>query len=246
MYFHYLYKTTNSTSGKIYVGVHSTRNLDDGYMGSGKLLRRAITKHGIHRFTKTILMMCDTREAAYDIEGLIVDESFISRPDTYNIATGGYGGFFHINSDQYAKRSAVIKTRQTFEAMSQDERDRINAMKVNRGARNGMYGVRRIGHTKGRVVTDECKEKQRKSLAAAYEADPTYRERIGKYERTDEHKKRYAEVNSRVYLFSKDDQHVEVKNLAQYCRDNGINEACMRSVYAGRAKSHKGYKKYVR
>lgn len=52
--FSYLYEITNTVNGKIYVGVHKTQDLDDGYMGSGKIIRSAIAKHGFANFTKVI------------------------------------------------------------------------------------------------------------------------------------------------------------------------------------------------
>ena len=43
---HYNYITTNKINGKRYVGMHSTDNIDDKYLGSGQLLIKAINKYG--------------------------------------------------------------------------------------------------------------------------------------------------------------------------------------------------------
>jgi dissimilatory sulfite reductase (desulfoviridin) alpha/beta subunit len=90
--FYYLYQITNNLNGKIYVGVHKTKDMNDGYMGSGKIIRSAITKHGISNFSKVILETFENAEAMYAREKEVVNEEFLLREDTYNIRRGGTGG----------------------------------------------------------------------------------------------------------------------------------------------------------
>ena len=87
-----VYKTTNSINGKIYVGCHRTKNLDDGYLGSGTLLVYALEKYGRDAFEKEILYTFDTAEEMYEKEILIVNEDFIKSESNYNIRVGGWGG----------------------------------------------------------------------------------------------------------------------------------------------------------
>ena len=90
--YYYLYQITNKLNGKIYVGVHQTDNLDDDYMGSGTLLKRAQEKYGLENFEKTILQTFDNEEDMFSAEAEIVNEGFLLREDVYNLALGGCGG----------------------------------------------------------------------------------------------------------------------------------------------------------
>jgi hypothetical protein len=93
----YLYKITNLINNKIYIGVHRTDNINDGYMGSGKVIRSAIEKYGIENFRKDILEFFDTYENALAKEKEVVTDEFLLREDVYNLRRGGSGGFDYIN-----------------------------------------------------------------------------------------------------------------------------------------------------
>jgi|LakMenEpi03Aug12_release.lakeMendotaPanAssembly.Ray.scaffolds.fasta_scaffold495096_1 group I intron endonuclease len=88
-----IYKITNKINGKHYIGMHKTSNLDDGYMGSGKFIRRAILKHGLENFTKEILHVFDNEQDMKNKEKELV----ILGEMSYNLCDGGKGGFGYIN-----------------------------------------------------------------------------------------------------------------------------------------------------
>jgi hypothetical protein len=96
--YHLVYKTTCLINNKIYIGCHSTINLNDNYLGSGTLLKKAIKKYGKENFIREFILVCESRNEAYRKEKEIVNEDFISREDNYNMKIGGEGGFGFVNS----------------------------------------------------------------------------------------------------------------------------------------------------
>lgn len=91
--YHYIYKTTCKITGRYYIGMHSTDNLEDGYIGSGKRLWYSINKYGKENHTKEILEFLPTREELKVKEHNLVNEDMLKDPMCMNLQLGGFGGF---------------------------------------------------------------------------------------------------------------------------------------------------------
>jgi hypothetical protein len=90
--YYYVYETVCLENGKIYVGAHKTKNLNDNYIGSGKILSHAIKKYGRDKFIRKILKFFDTEKEMFEYETVLVNEEFLNRDDVYNLSLGGLGG----------------------------------------------------------------------------------------------------------------------------------------------------------
>lgn len=91
--YNYFYKITNLINNHFYYGIHSTNNLEDGYMGSGSRLQIAYKKYGIENFSKEIIKFFDTRKEALEYEAKVVNENLIKDDCCYNLVIGGSGDY---------------------------------------------------------------------------------------------------------------------------------------------------------
>lgn len=73
--------------------MHSTDNLEDGYIGSGKRLWHSINKYGKDNHIKEILEFLPDRESLKAREKEIVNEEMLNEELCMNLAIGGSGGF---------------------------------------------------------------------------------------------------------------------------------------------------------
>ena len=72
--------------------MHSTSNLEDGYMGSGNRIGRSILKHGKENHVKEILEFLPNRVELAAREKEIVNKELLSHKECLNLKEGGEGG----------------------------------------------------------------------------------------------------------------------------------------------------------
>ena len=108
-----IYRITNMINGHTYIGQHKYSNLDDKYMGSGKILRKAIKKYGINNFSKEILIShIPSREYADKAEINMIAKERSHDKAEYNIVDGGEGFRGHHTKEAKAKIGEASKGNQ--------------------------------------------------------------------------------------------------------------------------------------
>jgi hypothetical protein len=123
---YYLYQIQNLINGKIYVGVHETYNIEDGYMGSGVKLKQAQKEEGIKNFQKTILKFFDNSEDMFAEEAEVVNSPFLLREDVYNVCSGGHGAGFSKEAQLYSnERKAYLREHDVAWATLEAEKLRL-------------------------------------------------------------------------------------------------------------------------
>lgn len=130
-----VYKITNTQNGHYYIGKHTTNNINDGYMGSGKLITQAIEKYGNENFKKEILFDFKTEQEAYEKEKELIplEKTHTFDENCYNLIEGGNSG-----------------------SMTEETKEKIRqSNKKYCGEKHSQYGTHR---------TQETKEKISKSL----------------------------------------------------------------------------------
>lgn len=157
-----IYETVNMINNKKYIGMHSTNNLDDSYIGSGSLLRKAINKYGPHNFKKTILYVFDNFEDMASKEAELVTEDVIKNNNYYNLKTGGEGGVY---SDEVRLKMSEKATGRKMSIES------IQKGLDTRYENGNWYKSGEQHHFYQKGLSDESIAKMKSSLALRYSTD---------------------------------------------------------------------------
>ena len=156
--YHFIYRTTNLLNGKFYVGMHSTDDLEDGYVGSGKILGYSIRKYGLENHKCEILECFSSRDELKKREVEIVNEELLADPLCMNLKFGGTGGWDHISSEM--KSNAAKSSNRSISKILASSKRRATWNKEQHAC-----GKIRYDNFSGKTHSDETKRKM--SLVAS-------------------------------------------------------------------------------
>lgn len=149
--YHYIYRTTCKITNKYYIGLHSASEINDGYLGSGKILKRSVNKYGKDNHIFEILEFCEDRKTLHIKEAEIVNSILLTDPLCMNLATGGSG----------SKNDTHRKTGWKMPPMSDSHRQNMIIARNNRAPYSEETRKKMSESHKNLVRTDEHKENNR-------------------------------------------------------------------------------------
>jgi len=153
--YNYTYVTINLINVKKYIGDHTTDDLDDGYLGSGIALQRAIKKYDKTQFKKEILEFFDTKQEAFNAQEKWINEYNTLVPNGYNISLKG--GHQCKNSISEETKKKISKARKGKKQSEETIRKRVEK---NKGQKRSDEVKRKMGLIhKGLKHSDESKRK---------------------------------------------------------------------------------------
>lgn len=161
-----IYKITNLSNGKIYIGKDTLSN--ENYMGSGVLIRRAIKKYGIKCFQKEIIYETDNYEDLSNSEKYWIEfyKSY-NRNIGYNISKGGDGGDTMSNNPKLNEIKDKISKSLKNREFSQEHREKLSKNHDSTKRKKGksfeeIYGYERSEEIKQKLKRSRSKYKNEK------------------------------------------------------------------------------------
>lgn len=198
--FHFVYKTTCKPTGKYYVGMHSTDDMEDGYLGSGLRLQRSVKKYGREDHVREILEDCSKqgRKFLREREKEIITLELIADPLCMNLVTGGSYVFRkyprQLTHEHRKKISEAAKKRKGWHHTN-EAKQKIS--ESHKGKPSGMLGKKHSEKTKQKLsvimtgkkfgpISEERRQKLSESHKKSYEEQgrgesPLKGRKLGRY-----------------------------------------------------------------
>lgn len=225
-----VYKTTNLINGKQYVGSHYTKNIDDGYLGSGTILILAIKKHGKNNFKREVLEYCNDLIDARKLEEHYIQKHNTLLPNGYNISPCG-GILIKGRLSEETKNKLSISCKIFWENLNDEEKLKL-----------------KFSTERKQKISESLKDKpksdiHKKSLSKAWEKrkieHPVSEET--KKKRSDTSK---GKINIKIYKVIDPNgvEYITTNGLTKFCEEHNLTVKLMNKVSTGKRKHHKKWK----
>ena len=148
-----------------YRGKHYTDNLADGYLGSGTILKKAISKNGEDKFKVDILEFCSSIDAMNQAESKWVNQEWIDSVHSYNITLGGCGGHgLPVNKGYKPTAETVEKIRKSSTGRKHSEatKAKIRQYHIDNPPTAEQSAKMSAANT-GKIVSDDARNKMKES-----------------------------------------------------------------------------------
>lgn len=170
--YYFIYKTINLLNGRFYIGQHFTINLNDGYYGSGNIIKQSIKKHGKKFFKFEILEFC-TKVNINEREIFWIKELNATNPGIgYNLTDKPYYEYLRgenhpfygkIISEESKKKMSISQKKWKRKPMKEETKIKIS--KSNKGKKRSDLFKQKLGlRSLNKFVSDSTRLKISKAL----------------------------------------------------------------------------------
>lgn len=153
--------------------MHSAVNVNNYYLGSGVLLKRAIKKYGKENFIKEVLCVCETKEIAHENEKMFIEQHNTIQPNGYNIHPKGGLGLSDYHTEESLEKMSINRSgKPAWNKGIKHTDEAIQKMIKAKAKYKGKPGHKHTEEFKAsvakrnseRIITNEYREKRRQLM----------------------------------------------------------------------------------
>lgn len=237
-----IYKVTNNINGKIYIGKRISDS--SSYLGSGKLIKRAIKKYGAENFHKEIIDSAETIEELNEKEIFWINEYKSNNLKIgYNISSGGDGG-------------DTISNNPDIDLIIEKQKRTKKEMGIGLGKKNPRFGRKNLEehnkkisekmkemYEKGEIQRFRMSAEGKKILSERMKNNNPNSTPLGRIKNS-ERNTGDKNPNAYLYIFTSPDgkEIIVIGGIKEFCKKNEISYKAINKLNKGIIPEYKGWR----